>query len=1145
MKKNISSDHFLKKSDFKDLIKIMKICLLFLFAFIFHTMATDSNAQDAIVSLKSNSATVSQLINEIEKQTDYLVVYSNREVDTNRKINFQSKTNKVSDYLDEAFLNSDTGYDFENNYIVLSKKTRQNTTLISELIRTPQQQGRTVTGKVTDSNGEAIIGATIILQGEATRGTVTDIDGNYALTNLPDDAVLDVSYVGMQTQSIPIGSQPTINITLREDTELLDEIVVVGYGVQRKSDLTGAISAIGEKDLRRNPGGNIGSILQGLGAGVQISKSGGNSHPGATPRIRIRGSRSLSGGNDPLIVVDGIPFDGSLNDINPDDVISTQILKDASATAIYGSRGSNGVIIINTQKGQIGLTKVQYNGYAGFNRSLGKYDVYRSNDEGLLTLKKWAQINANPEGTFTGLDDPELYRRAIIFTPEINGYENGVGTDWQDLIYSDGFLTNHQVSVSGGVESTQFAMSLGYYTAEGAYKLQSMDRYTVKLNIDHKIGDYVKVGLNSLNSYILRDGMDINPIENSLRISPYVSPYDENSELRFIVNEAPALYNPLSDFNKNSLVDQRKKLSTFTTGYVEVDLTHGFKYKLNAGVQLAHDTQGKYYAKNTTKRSGGQNWATNNNYDDFNITLENIMTYDKVINETHNINVTGLYSWQQSKHQGLVLETNDILADMYQYYNPNLGTFLSNSGNYQRWDLLSWMGRLNYNYKQRYYVTGTFRSDGSSRLAPGNKWNTYGSGSLAWNIANEDFMQEQNYLSMLKLRLSYGRVGNTAIAPYGTLGSLTGVKYSYGNEGVLGYYSRKAPNHSLGWENTNTWNIGIDFGVLNNRISGSVELYSRTTTGLLLNEKFPITSGVADEMLVNVGETKGKGAELNLNVVGIKGDGKNSLNWETNLNIFTDRSTISKLQDGVTMNTGNGWFVGEPIEVFYDYKRVGIWQDTPEDRELIKQYYNITAESEVRNRIGTVRVLDANGSDYLDGAPDGIINSYDKVILGRRAPDFEGAMTNTLNYKNIDLSFMLYFKVGGLMYSSLHDSWANTLQGTANNLVLDYWTPENKTNYWPKPNGNKQWPDYRGILAIMDASYLKVRNITLGYTLPQSVLSKVGFNSARIYSTVSNPFTFFSEYVDKFGGLDPETDGSIGINTPASWSMMFGLNVSF
>ncbi|MBB4034916.1 TonB-linked SusC/RagA family outer membrane protein [Dysgonomonas hofstadii] len=1006
-----------------------------------------------------------------------------------------------------------------------------------------QQSKKKITGTVNDQSGP-LIGVTVSVDG-TTNGTMTDDNGNFILSDVPEGAKLKISYVGYKTQIISIGGQATFDITLEEENQQLDEVIVVGYGTQKKSDYTGAVSAVGEKELRMSPGGNIASVLQGLGAGVQISKSGGNNHPGSTPRIRIRGTRSLSGGNDPLVVVDGIPFDGSLNDINPDDVVSSQILKDASATAIYGSRGSNGVILINTRKGQEGEARVSYSGYVGFNKSLGKYDVYRDNGDGLLTLKKWAQINANPEGTFTGMDDPNLYSRAMTFTPEIEGYEAGVGTDWQDLIYSDGLLTNHQVSVSGGTKKTQYAFSIGYYNAEGSYKMQSMERYSIKLSIDQQIGKYVKVGLNSLNSYVLRNGTDINPIENSMRISPYVSPYNEDGSLRFEVNNAPALYNPLADFDENALVDRRKKLSTFTTGYLEIDFTHGFKYKFNAGVNLSHDTQGKYYAANTTKQSGGTNWANNLNYDDLNLTIENIFTYDKVINDTHTFNFTGLYSWQESKKENLNLQTSDLLADMYQYYNPAFGTFLSNSGGYERWDLLSWMGRLNYNYKQRYYLTGTVRSDGSSRLAKGNRWNTYGSGSFMWNVGNESFMADQKTLSMLKFRLSYGRVGSTAVSPYGTLGSLTGVKYNYGSDGVLGYYSRKAPNTGLGWENTTTWNLGIDYGFLNNRISGSIELYSRKTTDLLLSENYPITSGVADAIMMNVGATKGKGIELNLNAVILDGDGDKTVKWNTNLNIFADRSKISRLQDGVSMNTANGWFVNEPIGVFYDYKRVGIWQDTPEDRELIMKLYNITSESEVRNRIGTVRVLDANGGAYLDGSPDGLINSYDKVILGQKDPDFEGAMTNTVNYKNFDFSLMLYFKVGGLMKSDLHDSWANTLQGSTNNLKVNYWTPENRADYWPKPNANKQWPDYRSILAIMDASYLKVKNITLGYTVPKSTLSKLGIGSARVYTTVSNPFTFFSEYVNDFGGLDPETDGSVGINTPATWSMIFGLNLSF
>ena len=1116
----------------RQILLSMKLSFLLLFLSLLQ-LSANVYSQNMFISLNTDkNYTVKELFQTIEDKTTYRFFYNDDLADLNKTVSVAEQSIQVKDLLNLIFSGTTVSYKMlENDMIIVALKN-------------VLHQGITITGIVTDGPGESIPGVNVMIKG-TSMGVVTDTNGKYSI-NVPDtDAVLIFSFVGYVTREIAVGNRTTIELTLEEDTRLIEEVVVVGYGSVKKSDYTGAISVIKEKDLKRTPATNIGTMLQGLGTGVQIAKSGGGNHPGNTPSIRIRGTRSLSGGNDPLIVVDGIPFDGGINEVNPDDVASIQILKDASATAIYGSRGSNGVILINTLRGADGEARISYNGYVGFNKTLGKYDVYRKHDDGFIDLKKWAQINANPDGTFTGWNDPELYKRAMTFTPEIEGYEAGVGTDWQDLIYSNGILTNHQVNVSGGTQKTQYAFSFGYYDSEGAYKMQNVNRYSVKMSIDQQLGKYMKIGINSLNSYYVRNGFDINPIEKALRVSPYTSPYDDDGELRFVVNEGPALYNPLVDFDKNSLVDTRKKLSTFTTGYLDIDFTKGFKYKLNAGITLSHDTQGRYYAKRTTKQTGGQNWSNNRNYDELNLTIENILTYDKTINSLHNINFTGLYSWQESKKENTSLETEDLLGDMYQYYNPAFGTYVTSNGSYERWDLLSWMGRLNYNFNQKYYLTATLRSDGSSRLAKGNKWNTYGSGSLAWNIINENFMTDQKILSALKLRLSYGRIGSTAVAPYGTLGSLSRQTYNYGEDGVLGYYSRKAPNHALGWENTTTWNIGIDYGFIKNRLSGSIELYTRKTTDLLMGEKYPITSGVADAINTNVGETKGKGIELNLNAVPFEGDGDRKLRWTASLNVFADRSTISRLQDGVTMNTDNGWFVGEPIGVFYNHKRIGIWQDTPEDRDLIKKLYNITNENEVRTRIGTVRVADINGEAYLDGKPDEQINDYDKIILGRRTPDLEGGMNNTLYYRNFDFSLMIYFKVGGLMQSDLHSGWVNTLQGTTSNIIVDYWTPENHANYWPKPDANKQYPDYRTTLSIIDASYLKIRNISLGYTIPKTNLSKIGLSSVRLYSTVTNPFTFFSKYINEFGGLDPETDGTIGINTPAMWSMIFGLNVTF
>ena len=1108
----------------------MKLTVLLIFISLFGLQASPTYSQKT-VTLDLNGVSVSRFLDLMEAQTDYRFVYKLRDVNLERKVDINVNNEEVPVVLNTIFKNTRTNYRIYGNQVFLTKASQ--TSSIPDL--TPnaftEPQNIKVSGIITDKeNGMPIPGANIIEKG-TNNGVMSDFDGKYSIEVSPS-SVLVFSYVGFVTNEIPVEGKSQINVVLREDAVALDEVVVVGYGTQQKSDVTGSISSISEDSFQKFPVANAAQALQGLGSGITISKSGGNSHPGATPQIRIRGERSLTGNNSPLIVVDGIPFDGSLNDISTNIITDMQILKDASSTAIYGSRGSNGVILITTKSGKQGKTTITYDTYMGFNEALGKYDVF--NAEQYIEFKKWATYNRNPD-MYNGFDDPNLIEQTFTDPVEMQGYLNGTDTDWQDLIYSSGIVTNHQLGISGGNEKTQFASSIGYFNEEGVYKKQGIERYDVKLRLDHRISNHIKIGINSINSYNILDGVDINPLLNTLQASPLISPYNEDGTLRGFLGNGDGIYNPLADFQDNAIVDERSRLSTFTTGYLNIDFFEGLNYTLNVGVNLSREKQGKFYASNTTKQLGRENFGTNVHFDNLSYTLENIITYDKTIAENHNLNFTGLFSLQENQNEGLRLEYYDVVADYIQYYNPQYSTFRNNSGSYVKTDLLSYMGRLNYDYKGKYLLTLTVRSDGSSQLAPGNKWHTFPSGAIGWNIDKEPFMDNAEYLSSLKLRASYGSVGNSAVGAYQTLGGLSVRNYNFGDANVAGYYPTTATNRNLTWEETTTFNLGLDYGFFHNRINGSVEYYRQHTTNLILDQALPATSGIANRMRTNIGETENKGLEFNLNSVNFSGDGINTLHWSTNFNIFLNRNKILKLSSGVTEDLGNSWFVGKPISSIYQYESLGIWQNTPEDIALAEQYdLTTTGASSV---IGTVKIADLNG--------DGKLDQDDRHVIGAREPDFEGGITNSFAYKNFDLSIIAYFKVGGLVKSQIHDDWTNSLQGTGkNNVDIDYWTPENNLNYWPKPNAGVQIPRYRSTLARADASYLKIRNISLGYSLPDSVLEKLGLQSARIYTSANNIGTFFSEYMDKFDGLDPETNGTVGINTPPMRSFIFGLNVS-
>ncbi|TDH20069.1 TonB-dependent receptor [Segetibacter sp. 3557_3] len=998
-----------------------------------------------------------------------------------------------------------------------------------------------VKGNITSQSGEPLSGVSIQSK-ETGKGTNSGQDGNFQI-DVPPNSTLRVSYIGYITKEIRIGSTvgSNLSIQLMTNKNELDQVVVVGYGTRRKSDITGAITSISEQSIKDVPASNLASALQGQGAGIDIQRSGANSKPGATPNILIRGSRSLGASNAPLIVVDGIPFNGSINDLNQDDVSSVEVLKDASSTAIYGSRGANGVILVSTKRGRTGKPVLTYSGYMGETRLIREFPVMNAQE--FTNLKKWAHINGNP-GKYTGLDDPQFLTGGVFDPAEVEGLRIGRNTNWQSYIYKTGIMTNHQLGITGGSESTQFALSGGYFNQTGIYQGQGFERFTVKASIDQQLGKFVKVGLSSLNTFTVRKGESANPMAQALRASPLVSPFDSAGNVLndFIPGSASQVWNPLADLLPGAVVEDRKRFGTFTTLYLDLSLAKGLKYRFNTGVEIRNDVYGNYFAGKTTFRvnQGGSASSNRTNFNT-NFTLENLLTYDKVFLTKHKLNFTGLFSLQESKTQSNQFDNTNIAADYLAYYNPTYASNLRGSGSYAKWDILSYMGRLNYTYNDKYLLTLTMRSDGSSRLAPGNKYHLFPSAAAAWNISKEAFFDRLTGINNLKLRASYGTTGNTAINPYQTLGALSPLVYNYGQTTVTGAYLSNASNEQLTWEYTSTANVGLDFGFLNNRVSGSVELYKQYTNSLLLPQTLPITSGIPNAVVKNIGKTENKGIEFHVSTINIQGRTKNDFSWSTDLNFFINRGKITQLAAGVTRDVSNGWFIGQPIDVYYDYKRMGIWQNTPADSaEARRLGLTVTGSASV---IGTIRVADVSGPK---GEPDGKIDAtYDRVIVGTSQPKWEGGMTNRLGYRGFDFTVVAFARIGSTLNSSLEGgNFVNTYQGTYNNLKTDYWTPFNNQNSFPKPNSAATNPLNRSVLSYFDGSFVKIRSISLGYNLPPTLVQRMGGRSVRIYATASDPFILFSPY-RKQGGIDPEGAGTVGIDTPPVWSMLFGINVSF
>lgn len=999
-------------------------------------------------------------------------------------------------------------------------------------------QSITVKGVVKDTAGEPVIGASVVEKG-TTNGIITDFDGNFEL-KVSSNAVLSITFVGYQSQEIPVNGKTSFNVTLKEDTELLDEVVVIGYGTARSSDVTGSISSMRGDKLREVPATNITYALQNRVAGVDMSQT--SSQPGATTQIRIRGTRSLTASNDPLIVLDGIPFAGNISDINPNDIKSMDILKDASSTAIYGSRGANGVILITTNKGiQESPAKFNYNGYVGLKTVFSEYPMM--DGPTFAKMREYAGLYSN------SLDE-----------------SNDVNTDWQDLMYRNGYVTSHDISVNGGTKGGNYSFGLGYYQDQGVIPTQKYTRYSLRGSIEQKLGDILRVGLTTNSNYNVTNGTQVG-IYNVLTMTPIANPYNEDGSLkRSITLPNDSYYTITRDVVENlddSWVNDRTAIGTYNNFFAELSCpwVEGLKYRVNLGLNYRSSKVGAFTGEGVTSTTvDTPSTASLQHEETVNWAVENLLTYDRTFNDKHRLNVVGMFSAEETTYSKSHIAARDIPAEYMQYYNLGqaAGTITVNPGNwnYQRYGLMSYMARAMYTYDNRYMFSATVRSDASSRLAKGHQWHTYPAVSVGWNIKEESFMDNVKWLDQLKIRAGYGQTSNQAVNPYSTLGSLSTRPYNFGPTGyATGYYVSSLPNAELGWEYSSTWNFGLDFTLFQGRLSGTLEYYIQKTNNLLQSVNLPGTTGVGSYM-ANVGKTQNKGIELTLN--GTILDNYNGWTWDASLNIYSNKNEITELASGSLRDEANWWFVGYPIDVIYDYEKLGLWNADDPDA----QYLQIL---EPGGNLGMIKVK-YTGERNPDGSPTRAIGAEDRQILDTN-PKFQGGFSTRVAYKGFDLNIIGAFKYGGILISTLHSSsgYLNMLSGRRGNVDVDYWTEENTDAKYPKPGGimSSDNPKYGSTLGYFDASYWKIRTITLGYTFDnqkQKWLRDLGVDNLRAYFTVQNPFVICSPF-HKETGLDPETNSyanenvavasgpsrflTVGTNSPSTRNYLFGISLTF
>jgi TonB-linked SusC/RagA family outer membrane protein len=927
-------------------------------------------------------------------------------------------------------------------------------------------------------------------------------------------------------------SQTVINITLESSDTDLEEVVVVGYGTLRKEAVTGSVASVKGDVLREIPTGNISRALQGRVAGVEMSQT--NSKPGSTMQIRIRGTRSLNASNDPLVVLDGIPYAGSFSDIDPNSIESMDILKDASATAIYGSRGANGVLLITSKKGVSGQpVRVNYNGFHGIQTVFAKFPMMDGPE--FVKLRKDAGIFQN---TLDEADD--------------------VNTDWQDLLYRNGSLISHDVGINGGSQTGSYNFGMGYLKEEGVIPLQNFQRYSIRGAIDQKIGKHVRIGFNSNSNFSDNKFSNLGP--GVIFRSPIANPYNEDGSLKRTILEQTSgaqfvLTRSVLEGLGDSHIQTDKAYGTYNTVFTEVKIPgiDGLKYRANLGLSLRHTNFGNFTGEGVmsavpTNPSNARvinslttNWA-----------IENLLTYDKVFAQKHSINAVALYSVQENKFKRSNIFARDIPANHFQFYNLGqaAGEIIVAPGDqqYNLSGIISYMGRVIYSYDDKYMLSATYRTDGSSRLAAGHKWHSYPAVSVGWNLHKESFMENVSSINSLKLRVGYGQTANQSINPYSTLGLLATRPYNFGDAYDVGYYVSELPNPNLGWEYSETTNFGLDFSLLKNRLWGTFEAYITNTKDVLLRVGLPSTSGVGSYM-ANIGATQNKGVELTLN--GSIIEDRNGWSWDAGINLYSNRNRLVSLASGQTRDEGNLWFVGYPIDVIFDYKRIGLWQEGD-------PYLNVL---EPGGNVGMIKV-EYKGDYNADGTPVRAIGADDRHVFNIN-PKFQGGFNTRVGYKGFDLSLVGVFRSGGSLISTIHggSGYLNSLNTRAGgNVKADYWTPENTDARYPKPGGiGTDGPKYGSTLAYFDASYVKLRTITLAYNLNSEFSKRLGVQNLRLYTTVNNPFVIYSPY-HKETGMDPEPNSygdqnvavggnrrllQVGTNAPTIRSYVFGVNLTF
>ena len=991
---------------------------------------------------------------------------------------------------------------------------------------------KTVTGTVVDAAGEPMIGVSILVDG-TTIGGVTDFDGNFSIKDVPENGVLKISYIGYKDQKISVAGKSSVNVTMQEDAARLDEVVVVGYGTMKKKDLTGSVSSIKAEDIQQVAAPNAMQAMQAKVPGLDLRQSDGQAGSGVS--MTLRGNRSISASNSPLILVDGVEY-GSTMDIPASDIESMDVLKDAASTAIYGTKGANGVIIITTKRGKAGKTRVDFNAYLAFKsptsavkNMYGQKEVQRwvdrANYQADLASGNWGSSNVS-------IDDIFGAQEIADGTKVVDIIRNGSYTDWYDIFMQNATTQNYEASVSGGNEKTNFSASLAGMFDKGLFKNDAMNRYSGRINIDHIINKIVKVGASMSFTYKSHDKRNSALFNAARKMTTITHAYNADGT----INETPNIWynahvNPLMDEGSN-FVNNVESTRYLGSGYVQLTPIKGLVAKTQFSVDRNNSRNGMYNDYQSVNRfqAPSTTYISNNPTVSTTINWQNTINYNMTLAEKHDFTFLAGHELSQTVSEGLSLNGTAGKEHYYQqsfYDVTKMQSDLNYNSSYVKRSMLSFFGRVNYSFDNKYLFAASIRADGSSVLASGHKWGYFPSVSAGWRVIEESFMEgTKSWLDNLKIRLAWGKSGNAAVDPYQTMATV----FATTPNSATDFIPMSMSNPELSWETTSSLDLGLDFGFLGGRINGTIDYYWTKTKDLLYYKSAPASS-VFTSILSNIGESKGSGLEIALNALAIK---TKNFTWDINASYTHSKDEIVKLADGLDKNVSGttALIVGQPVSIFYDYEADGCW-GVGEYEKYIAAHPNFEAPLNNYGTPGTIKLVDRDG--------DGKITEDDKRVY-ERSPKHIIGLTNTFSYKGISLSIQAMARLGGYMQYDANNALGLN-DGDANWADVDYWTPSNQGAKIPSPGTNQTgysniYTTYMSTLLWEKADFFKIKDITLSYSFDKALLSKINISNAKIYCSLKNYFTWSK--VDKY---DSERGGSIA--WPLAKQVVVGINVSF